>query len=119
MGHAGHETYSYSYTHSPEYGRYKFIAMDACLSFGPRKPLNFFGVLHNVRCIYTSHVYIHISYVESHASSIHQYELNDRVYIHTPTSHTYMYMYSIYSNIYMDVYIHCVHYITMYICIYM
>ena len=66
---------------------YKFIAMDACLSFGPRKPLNFFGVLHNVRCIYTSHVYTFHTCMESHACSIQQYELTDRanfhIHIHT------------------------------------
>ena len=46
---AGHNLYSYSYTHSTGYGSYKFIGMDACLSLGPRRPFNFFGVLHDVR----------------------------------------------------------------------
>ena len=47
--HSRHDSYSYSYTHSTEFGSYTFIALDACPSPGPRRPLNFFGVLHDVR----------------------------------------------------------------------
>ena len=48
--HGGHqESHSYSHTHTTSFGSYKFIAMDACPSPGPRRPFNFFGVLHDVR----------------------------------------------------------------------
>ena len=39
-------THSYSYTHTTTFGSYQFIAMDACPSPGPRRPFNFFGILH-------------------------------------------------------------------------
>ena len=40
-------THSYSYTHTTVYGNYRFIGVDACPSPGPRRPFNFFGVLHD------------------------------------------------------------------------
>jgi hypothetical protein len=48
-GYHGHQerTHSYSYTHTTSFGSYRFIGMDACPSPGPRRPLNFFGVLHD------------------------------------------------------------------------
>ena len=39
-------THSYSYIHTTSFGSYRFIGMDACPSPGPRRPFNFFGVLH-------------------------------------------------------------------------
>ena len=50
-GYHGHQesTHSYSYTHTTSFGSYRFIGMDACPSPGPRRPFNFFGVLHDVR----------------------------------------------------------------------
>ena len=50
--HTQHNSYSYSYTHSTEFGSYRFIGVDACPSPGPRRPFNFFGVLHDVRANY-------------------------------------------------------------------
>ena len=44
-----HSSYSYRYTHSTSFGNYTFIAMDACPSPGPKRPYNFFGILHEVR----------------------------------------------------------------------
>lgn len=39
---------SYSYTHQKPFGNYTFIAMDACLEPGPKRPFNFFGYLNSV-----------------------------------------------------------------------
>ena len=47
---AQHDSYSYVYTHSTSFGSYKFMGLDACPSPGPRRPLNFFGILHKVEC---------------------------------------------------------------------
>ncbi|XP_060073255.1 transmembrane protein 62-like [Ylistrum balloti] len=38
---------SYLYHHNKPWGRYSFIAMDACPEPGPRRPFNFFGYLKN------------------------------------------------------------------------
>ncbi|KAL5008024.1 hypothetical protein ScPMuIL_013605 [Solemya velum] len=38
---------SYSYTHQKPFGNYTFIAMDACLEPGPKRPFNFFGYLNS------------------------------------------------------------------------
>ena len=48
-----HGSYSYVYTHKTPFGNYSFIAMDACPHPGPRRPFNFFGVLHDV-CVCAS-----------------------------------------------------------------
>ncbi|OWF41194.1 Transmembrane protein 62 [Mizuhopecten yessoensis] len=38
---------SYLYQHNKPWGRYSFIAMDACPDPGPRRPFNFFGYINN------------------------------------------------------------------------
>ncbi|XP_033734375.1 transmembrane protein 62-like [Pecten maximus] len=38
---------SYVYHHNKPWGRYSFIAMDACPDPGPRRPFNFFGYMNN------------------------------------------------------------------------
>lgn len=38
---------SYSFTHETSFGKYRFIAVDACPNPGPRRPFNFFGILDN------------------------------------------------------------------------
>lgn len=37
---------SYRYLHRTSFGSYSFIALDACPNPGPRRPFNFFGILH-------------------------------------------------------------------------
>ena len=39
---------SYRYEHVEPFGRYSFIAVDACPTPGPRRPFNFFGYLDDV-----------------------------------------------------------------------
>ena len=56
-GYTRHDSYSYSYTHSTAFGHYAFLALDACPSPGPRRPFNFFGVLHDVRRRTVPHVH--------------------------------------------------------------
>ena len=41
-------TKSFMITHRKSFGNYSFIAMDACPSPGPKRPLNFFGVVTSV-----------------------------------------------------------------------
>ena len=43
-----HGSFSYRYTHHTPFGNYSFLAFDACPSPGPRRPFNFFGILHSV-----------------------------------------------------------------------
>ncbi|ESO87688.1 hypothetical protein LOTGIDRAFT_127392, partial [Lottia gigantea] len=44
-----HSKMSYSYTHNKNYGKYRFIGVDACPDPGPRRPFNFFGQLNTDR----------------------------------------------------------------------
>lgn len=44
-------TYSYSYVFNTSFGSYNFVALDACPNPGPRRPFNFFGILHDVSYI--------------------------------------------------------------------
>ena len=43
-----HKLQSYRYTHKTSFGVYNFIAVDVCPNPGPKRPYNFFGVLHLV-----------------------------------------------------------------------
>ena len=43
-----HGSFSYRYTHHTPFGNYSFLGFDACPSPGPRRPFNFFGILHDV-----------------------------------------------------------------------
>ena len=43
-----HNSKSYRYSHQTDFGVYNFIAVDVCPDPGPKRPYNFFGVLHMV-----------------------------------------------------------------------
>ena len=43
-----HSTESYVYRHTTPFGNYSFIGLDACPNPGPRRPFNFFGIIHDV-----------------------------------------------------------------------
>ena len=42
-----HGSLSYRYIHQTSFGSYSFLALDACPSPGPRRPFNFFGIIHD------------------------------------------------------------------------
>lgn len=41
-----HNSFSYRYVHKTPFGAYSFLALDACPSPGPKRPFNFFGIIH-------------------------------------------------------------------------
>ncbi len=56
MSWKNHKSQSYCYTHKTPFGIYNFIAVDVCPDPGPKRPYNFFGVLHLVIVCHGSHL---------------------------------------------------------------
>lgn len=54
-----HGSRSYSYSHQTPFGVYNFIALDVCPNPGPKRPYNFFGILHTVGSMNCYTMYCH------------------------------------------------------------